>query len=430
VLPTFKERLLSMTTPSRTEDAEAAREEMISCLEKSGDLRSPAVAAAFRAVPRHLFAPEASVEEAYRPFEAVITKRDRNGVSMSSVSAPQVQAFMIEQAGVAPGMKVLEVGSGGYNAALLAEIVGSSGQVTSVDIDPDVTARAIQLLAEAGYPQVRVVLADAEQGVADAATFDRIIVTAGAWDIAPSWITQLVPGGRLVVPLRMRGLTRSVALTRIGDHLESDSARVCGFVPMQGEGEHSEELLLVTGTPEIGLRFDDEVLGEPSALDNAVRTPRYETWTGVRLGRQEPFDTLQLYLATVLDGFCVMAVDPDLDSGLVVPVNKYFSLAAVDGGSFGYITWQRTEDDTRIELGVHALGPQAPALAEAMAGHVRRWDREHRGGPGPRIAVYPAATPDDRLPGDRAINKRHSRVTLSWSETTAAADQGPAPTHR
>jgi protein-L-isoaspartate(D-aspartate) O-methyltransferase len=46
---------------------------------------------------------------------------------------------MLEQAGVEPGMRVLEVGSGGYNAALIQEITGSGGQVTAADIFPDIT---------------------------------------------------------------------------------------------------------------------------------------------------------------------------------------------------------------------------------------------------------------------------------------------------
>ncbi|MFJ5608163.1 hypothetical protein ACIQCJ_02015 [Streptomyces sp. NPDC093221] len=79
------------------------------------------------------------------------------------------------------------------------------------------------------------------------------MVTVGAWDVPPTWIDQLMPGGRLVVPLRMRGLTRSIAFTRVGDHLESESAKICGFVPMQGSTAHNEELPLVNGTPEIRL---------------------------------------------------------------------------------------------------------------------------------------------------------------------------------
>lgn len=74
-----------------------------------------------RTVPRHLFAPEADLEKAYNAFNSVVTKRNQHGVAISSVSAPQIQAMMLEQAEISEGMNVLEIGSGGYNAALIAE---------------------------------------------------------------------------------------------------------------------------------------------------------------------------------------------------------------------------------------------------------------------------------------------------------------------
>ncbi|MFC7741095.1 methyltransferase domain-containing protein [Nocardiopsis composta] len=142
--------------------------------------------------------------------------------------------MMLAQARIEPGMRVLEIGSGGYNAALIAELVGPSGRVVSLDIDPEVTERARKLLAGAGYPQVRVITADGTEGAPWQAPFDRIVVTAGAWDIPPAWRDQLTDTGRLVVPLRMRSLTRSVAFRRRGERLVGDSALICGFVPMQG----------------------------------------------------------------------------------------------------------------------------------------------------------------------------------------------------
>src|ERR1700691_3971277 len=149
-------------------DSEAAaklRDEMVGELIDDGVITSETVESAMRAVPRHLFTPDASVDEAYSPYDSVVTVRDAAGRALSSVSAPQLQAFMLEQAGIEPGMRVLEVGSGGYNAALLAELAGPGGEVTTMDIDPKVTSRARRLLTLAGYPQVAVVLADAEEGV-------------------------------------------------------------------------------------------------------------------------------------------------------------------------------------------------------------------------------------------------------------------------
>lgn len=413
-------------TDVATERDEAAqlRNKVIDELTADGTITSPEIEAVMRRVPRHAFAPEASLEEAYNTYSAVITKKNEHGVAISSVSAPQIQAMMLEQAGVEPGMNVLEYGSGGLNAAYLAELVGDTGTVTTVDIDPEVTARATRLLTANGYPQVRVLQADAAQGVPDKAPYDCIMVTAGAWDIPPAWTAELAEGGRLVVPLRMRGLTRTIGFQRLGHHLASASAKVCGFVPMQGQAEHHEQTLLVAGTKEIGLRFDDGLPGDPSQLDNAVLTERAEEWTEVTVGLQEPIGTLQLYLATVLDGFCIMSVDPDLNSGLVAPSNRYFSLAAVDGPNFAYLMTRRTPDDKHAEYGVHAFGPDGRAFAETVAAQVRTWAKERRGGPGPQIRVYPAGTPDDHLEGDRIIDKIHSRITFSWPPAHTAESQG------
>ncbi len=150
---------------------------------------------------------------------------------------------------------------------------------------------------------------------------------------------------------------------------------------------------MLTGTEEIVLRFDDGLPEDPGMLDNAVRTPRAEVWSEVLIGRMEVLDTLQMYLATVLDGFCTMAVDPDLDSGLVAPGNKWFSLAAVEGPNFGYLTFRRTPDETLVEYGAHAYGPQGLEFARTLTAILHTWSAEYRGGPGPHIAVHPGQHP-------------------------------------
>ncbi|WP_285702162.1 methyltransferase, FxLD system [Actinomadura sp. NBRC 104412] len=284
----------TVATPSPADLRERLVEDLIS----DGVIATPSIAEAFRTVPRHVFAPGASLEEAYAR-DIVVVKRNEHGTPISTVSAPEIQAGQLEQAQITPGMRVLEIGSGGYNAALIAELVGAGGHVTTVDIDPVVTDRARSFLDEAGYGQVNVLLADAEGGVPEHAPYDRIIVTVGAWDIPPAWTEQLAEDGRLVVPLRMRGVTRSLALEREGDHLVSRSAHVCGFVKMQGAGAHDERLWLLRGD-RVGLRFDDGTLEQPSLLDGVLNTEPAAVWSGVRVGRTEPFATLPLWLATTL----------------------------------------------------------------------------------------------------------------------------------
>ncbi len=416
-----------MSTPATDVDrdhedvqpAETARlrEELVRQLRALGAITTPAVEQAVRAVPRHLFIPEVPVEKAYAAEHHYVTKKDANGVSISSVSAARVQAMMLEQAEVRPGMRVLEIGSSGYNAALLAELVGEFGEVTSIDIDGDVLDRARRLLPAAGYPRVRLVRADGEFGVPDQAPFDRIIVTAGAWDIPPAWVEQLADGGRIVVPLRMRGLTRTIAFDLDGVNLVARDYQLCGFVPMQGTGENRTGLVLLhdVAGEEVGLRLDEGQQVHSTALASALHQPRVERWSGVTVGGSEPFDNLDLWLATVLDGFVLLTGTVRArERGLVASVSPLGVTALADDDSFAYRTVRPTSvERTQFEFGVYGHGPNADALADQLVDQIRGWDRDHRRDQA-RIGAYPLDTPDSELPAGRVIDKRHRRITISW----------------
>ena len=395
--------------------ADVLREAMVGELRESGWIGSDRVAAGFRAVPRHLFAPEAVLETVYDSNSSVVTKRDEHGVSLSSVSAPWLQAMMLEQAQLRPGMRVLEIGSGGYNAALIAELVGAGGEITTVDIDPEVVDRARQCLAAAGYSQVNVVLADAEGGVPDHAPYERIIATVGTWDIPPAWSDQLAEGGRLVVPLRMRGLTRSVVFEREGGHLVSRDHRLCGFVPMQGAGAYQERLVLLDGEA-VGLRIDGRQPVDADRLRDALLGPRVQRWSGVGVGGFEPFSDLDLWLATAVPDFGLLtATKAAIDSGLVASTARLGVSTAVVDGTFAYRASRPISPDrSRFEFGVYAHGPDGASLADQYVALIRTWDRDHRHGPGPRIEAYPMTTPDAELSEGRVIDKKHTRVVISW----------------
>jgi protein-L-isoaspartate(D-aspartate) O-methyltransferase len=107
-------------------------------------------------------------------------------------------------------------------------------------------------------------------------------------------------------------------------------------------------------------------------------------------------------------------------------------MAAIQDGNLAYVA-SRKLDGEDLTLEVHAYGPDPAGLAETIAEQLRVWDREHRGGPGPQYLIYPAATPDEDLPAaDLVVNKRHSRVLLSWPGATSAAGQDSMhqPNHR
>lgn len=98
------------------------RDRLVDGLVADGTIVSAPVEAAFRAVPRHVFAPGAQPERVYAR-DIVVVKRDEHGTPISTVSAPEIQARMLEQAGIEPGMRVLEIGSGGFNAAFIWQVV-------------------------------------------------------------------------------------------------------------------------------------------------------------------------------------------------------------------------------------------------------------------------------------------------------------------
>jgi protein-L-isoaspartate(D-aspartate) O-methyltransferase len=404
------------SSTGETDRAEYLREKMVGELRDLGAVRSDPVAAAFSVVPRHLFAPGEPLERAYATMTTLHRKQDGAGTATSVVSASEIQAVMLEQARIEPGMRVLEIGSGGYNAALIAELVGRTGRVVSVDIDPEITGRARRYLDATGYGWVDVALGDASHGVPEHAPFDRIIVTAGAWDIPPAWIEQLTEDGRLVVPLRLRGLTRSVAFERAGERLVSRDYQLCSFVPMQGAEAHSEQVVTLD-EDRVSLLIDTDRPVDTDGLRKALLGPRTERWGGMEFGDSEPLHDLDLWIATVADGFgLVKATKEAVDSGLTSRSALYGGKAIVSGSSFVYRASARPVDEsrTRFEFGAYAHGPDSERLAEEYIDHIRTWDRDHRGGPGARIEVFPAATPDAALPAGRVVDKKHTRIVVSW----------------
>src|SRR4030088_1299270 len=155
-------------------DSRVLRRALVETLRGDGHLRSARIAEAIEAVPRELFVPGVPLDEGYRPRDALVTKRI-DGVSVSSASAPEVVALMLEQLDPQPGDHVLEIGAGtGYNAALLAHLVGDTGHVVTLDIDEDLVLGAREHLRNAGYGQVTVVQTEGALGYSPQHAYDRI----------------------------------------------------------------------------------------------------------------------------------------------------------------------------------------------------------------------------------------------------------------
>ncbi|MCL5998433.1 MAG: methyltransferase domain-containing protein [Chloroflexi bacterium] len=236
----------SQPTPDdRSGDVAQMHQALVDQLVKLGVLSVPAVDAAFRAVPRHLFLPDVPPKQVYQD-NAIPTKHEQSdqpgqGTPISSSSQPSMMAIMLQQLALEPGQRVLEIGTGtGYNAALMAHLVGPRGQIVSLDIDEDIVVEARAHLNNAGYEDVVVVQQDGALGYPALAPYDRIILTVAAWDILPAWREQLAQHGRLLVPLTLLpGLLQlSVAFEVDGDTLRSVSTSPCGFLPLRGMAGH------------------------------------------------------------------------------------------------------------------------------------------------------------------------------------------------
>lgn len=179
-------------------------------------------------VPRHLFAPErasamrgaepavlvdAAVDRAgwlrhvYDARTAIIIQRDdghlpaedADGVPTSSMSAPDAAAGFLDLLDVQDGDRVLEIGTGsGWTAGLLCHRLGDD-QVTTIEVDGDLAARASQNLAAAGFKPA-VITGDGADGYPAGGPYDRVHVTCGVADIPAAWISQCRPGGIIVLP--------------------------------------------------------------------------------------------------------------------------------------------------------------------------------------------------------------------------------------
>jgi len=168
------------------------REAMVTSQIEARGVTSPAVLAAMRKVPRHLFVPPDLWNEAYADSPLPIGYHQ-------TISQPYIVAYMSEVLEVEPSHKVLEIGTGsGYQAAVLGEL---AREVFTIEIVPELGERARALLSSLGYRNVRTRVGDGYLGWPEQAPFDRIIVTAAPDHVPPPLVEQLAVGGRMVIPV-------------------------------------------------------------------------------------------------------------------------------------------------------------------------------------------------------------------------------------
>jgi len=213
------------------DDARRARQDerdrMVDTQIAARGIRDPAVLAAMRKVPRHLFVPAEHAAAAYEDTPLPI------GHDVT-ISQPYVVAWMTELAAIRPGDRVLEIGTGsGYQAAVLAEL---GAEVHSIEIIAPLAEAAGERLARLGYGGVEVRAGDGYRGWPARAPFAAILITAAPPRIPRPLRDQLAVGGRLVAPVG--ALVQSlVVVTRTRDGFKKREVGLVRFVPMTGEAQ-------------------------------------------------------------------------------------------------------------------------------------------------------------------------------------------------
>ncbi|MCK9904183.1 hypothetical protein CC117_25585 [Parafrankia colletiae] len=368
---------------------------------------SAPVEAALRAVPRHRFLPDLPIEEAYADRAVARPGSGRRAL------APSTIATMLDQLGVLPGDRVLEVGAAdGYSTALLAELTGPAGVVLTTDVNPT------PLHERPGHLNI-VVAVDLQ--ARPHMPFDRVLAHAGV-DLRPALIEEVSEGGRLVIPLRLRGLDRTVGFVHNGGRLVSESIRAIHVAP---RGARRTAAFLAGGVRLDGAGHDVDA----RQLRHALREERHLISTGVTL----PTDLLaglDLWLAIIRQTYGRLYIDavPDQQHPLGPPSPHGVSATWTDD-SIAFLDIVDTSDTTAVEILAAAYGPDRHRAADLLAYDVQIWDARRREGPDPTLRIHPTSTVCELPSPGQVITTPDVQILITWDWPDSPPQAAP-PTDR
>jgi protein-L-isoaspartate(D-aspartate) O-methyltransferase len=186
------------------------------------------VIAALNTVPRHEFVQTGDLDEAYenRPLPIGFGQ---------TISQPYIVALMTDLLKPQPNHVVLEVGTGsGYQAAVLGKLVR---HVYTIEIIEPLATKAAERLGRLNFRNVTVRHADGYHGWPEHGPFDGIIVTAAGAQIPPPLVSQLKPGGRMILPVGSAFTAQYLVLVTkaVDGHISTEQLLPVMFVPLTGE---------------------------------------------------------------------------------------------------------------------------------------------------------------------------------------------------
>jgi protein-L-isoaspartate(D-aspartate) O-methyltransferase len=191
-------------------------------------VRNPEVLEAMRRVPREVFVESGFEEFAYEDGPLPIGENQ-------TISQPYIIALMLEAAEMAPGDRVLEIGTGsGYTAAIISRIVE---RVYTVERYASLAMSARQRYTTLGYENIELRVSDGTKGWPEAAPFAAILVSASGPDVPAALKEQLTIGGRLIIPVGEEEHRQTLLRLKrtSADDYEEEPLGIVSFVPLVGE---------------------------------------------------------------------------------------------------------------------------------------------------------------------------------------------------
>lgn len=201
------------------------REKLVEGIRAKG-ITSETVLQAINNVPRHLFMDSAFESKAYEDRAFPIGEGQ-------TISQPYTVAYQTQLLNIKPYDKVLEIGTGsGYQSAVLAEM---KAQVYTIERQKKLYDLNRDFSPLKKYPYVKMFFGDGYLGLPTYGPFDKILITAAAPFVPPKLLTQLKPGGCMVLPLGEGDIQQMqrITLNADGTHTTETFDRF-SFVPMLG----------------------------------------------------------------------------------------------------------------------------------------------------------------------------------------------------
>ena len=205
-----------------TSKHQGLRKQLADVLKKKGIIDKQ-VLKAIKLIPRHLFIDSSFADHAYQDKAFPIAAEQ-------TISQPYTVAFQTQTLSINSGDKILEIGTGsGYQTAVLLEL---GALVYTIERQHELFKKTSLFLPKLGYIPKKFIFGDGYKGLKEKAPFDKIIVTAGAPFVPKPLLSQLIVGGKLLIPVGDEKQVMTLFIRKTSKEFEKHELGDFSFVPM------------------------------------------------------------------------------------------------------------------------------------------------------------------------------------------------------